>query len=223
MRSTSIVFPAPGGPTIIMWWAPAAAISTANLAVGCPAMSAMSFGAAGIPRAVVLGAGTGSGAESGRVTLAGSAPKAMKTSARLAKAFTVAWGTSAASPSFPAATTNRVCPAFTPAITAGSTPLTGRSLPSSPTSAMNTVSSQPRTSPAAASAAITIARSKLEPRLCRDAGMRFTVIFRRLRGSPAFRAAALIRSRASFSDASGSPRITKAGRVWPMSASTSTM
>lgn len=68
-----------------------------------------------------------------------------------------------------------------------------------------------------------MARSKPEPRLGSDAGMRLAVILRRLSGMPEFCAADRIRSLASFSEASGKPRITKAGRVWPMSASTSTM
>ena len=68
-----------------------------------------------------------------------------------------------------------------------------------------------------------MARSKPEPRLGSDAGIRFAVIFRRLSGMPEFCAAERIRSFASLSEASGRPRITNAGRVWPMSASTSTM
>ncbi|CAH0327833.1 hypothetical protein SRABI128_06508 [Microbacterium sp. Bi128] len=76
---------------------------------------------------------------------------------------------------------------------------------------------------AASSTAIAMARSNPEPRLGRDAGMRLAVIFRRLSGIPEFCAAERIRSLASFSEASGRPRITNAGRVWPMSASTSTM
>jgi hypothetical protein len=53
--------------------------------------------------------------------------------------------------------------------------------------------------------------------------MRFAVIFRRLSGIPEFFAADRMRSLASFKEASGSPRSTNAGRVWPISASTSTM
>ena len=68
-----------------------------------------------------------------------------------------------------------------------------------------------------------MARSKPEPRFGNDAGMRLAVILRRLSGMPEFWAAERIRSLASFSDASGRPRMMKAGRVWPMSASTSTM
>ena len=67
------------------------------------------------------------------------------------------------------------------------------------------------------------ARSKPEPRLGSDAGMRLAVIFRRLSGIPEFLAAERIRSLASLRAASGRPRITNAGKVWPMSASTSTM
>ena len=76
---------------------------------------------------------------------------------------------------------------------------------------------------AASSTAMAMARSKPEPRLGSDAGMRLAVIFRRLSGMPEFWAAERIRSLASLSEASGSPRITNAGSVWPMSASTSTM
>ncbi len=77
-------------------------------------------------------------------------------------------------------------------------------------------------SPAAASAAMAIAKSNAVPRFGRDAGMRFTVIFRRLSGSPEFCAADRTRSFASLSAESGRPSRTKAGSVCPMSASTST-
>jgi hypothetical protein len=47
------------------------------------------------------------------------------------------------------------------------------------------------------------AKSKPDPRFGREAGMRFAVILRRLRGIPEFFAADRMRSRASLSDASG--------------------
>ena len=56
---------------------------------------------------------------------------------------------------------------------------------------------------AARRTAMVTARSKPEPRLGSDAGMRLAVIFRRLSGIPEFFAADRIRSLASFSAASG--------------------
>lgn len=70
---------------------------------------------------------------------------------------------------------------------------------------------------------MTMARSKPDPRFGKEAGTRFTVILRRVRGRPALRAAALMRSLASESEASGNPSRMNAGRVCPMSDSTSTM
>lgn len=87
---------------------------------------------------------------------------------------------------------------------------------------MNTTSAGGLMSPAAASAATVMARSNDVPRLGREAGVRLTVSFRRLNGRPEFWAAERMRSFASLSEESGSPRSTNAGRVWPMSASTST-
>lgn len=112
---------------------------------------------------------------------------------------------------------------MTAAITAGRMPRTGRSRPSKPSSAMKTFRPVGRMSLAASSTAMAIDRSKPDPRLGKEAGIRFAVILRRLSGMPEFCAAERIRSFASLSEASGRPRMTKAGRVWPMSASTSTM
>ena len=56
-RRASMVFPAPGGPSISTLWAPAAAISSARLAWACPRTSAKSAAAP-----------AGSGVESGSRT-----------------------------------------------------------------------------------------------------------------------------------------------------------
>ena len=54
-RAASIDLPAPGGPTIRRLWPPAAAISSARLALSWPLMSARSSGAAALSR--TFGAG----------------------------------------------------------------------------------------------------------------------------------------------------------------------
>jgi hypothetical protein len=66
-----------------------------------------------------------------------------------------------------------------------------------------------------------MARSKLEPCLGTEAGDRLTVILLPGRGNLEFVAAALTLAAASFTEASGSPTKTNAGKLLEMSVSTS--
>jgi hypothetical protein len=121
--------------------------------------------------------------------------------------------TSAASSAFSAGTITRRCPDLEAASTAGSTPATGRTRPSSPSSPRCTTpaADAASTSPAAARHATAIARSNAEPCLGSDAGERFTVTRRCGSGQPALVAADRTRSRPCESAASGSPTMTNAG------------
>ena len=137
---------------------------------------------------------------------------------------TVTPGTRLASRMLPTGTTACRMPARAAACTIGSTPRTGRTLPSSPSSPTTTAPSTAPggTRPSPASTASAMARSKQDPCFGSAAGRRFTVIRRIGHRSPELTIAARTRSRASESAASGSPDSTRVGSPLARSASTST-
>ena len=115
-------------------------------------------------------------------------------------------------------------PASAALATAGSTPRTGRSWPSRPSSPKNITPAAAAlgTLPAAARIPSAMARSNQLPRLGRLAGESPMVIFRCGHSSPLLEIAALIRSRASRSAVSGRPTRIMPTSPLAMSASTST-
>ncbi len=214
-----MVLPVPGGPSRDRWWPPAAEISTASRASAWPSTSARSSFLA------MAAAGAGPCGAPGTTTGDGGAPprSQMITSARLPAPTTSTPGTRAASSAFCGATTTVAAP-HAAATTAGSTPGTGRSRPSSPSSAQEhlpgerwLVVAPPRRTARIATA---MARSKPEPRLGSAAGESPTVILAVGQLSPLLTMAARIRSRASRSAVSGRPTRIVAGSPLAMSAST---
>ena len=143
---------------------------------------------------------------------------------RLLTAITRTPGTRAASAAFCSATMTLPNPSSAALATAGSTPRTGRSWPSRPSSPKNITPAAAAlgTLPAAARIPMAMARSNQLPRLGRLAGESPTVIFRCGHSSRLFVIAALIRSRASRSAVSGRPTTITAGNPLAMSASIST-
>ena len=170
-RAASIDLPDPGGPTIRMWWRPAAAISSARLARSWPFTSERSRGRGG--RLDVAGLRRGD---------RGAAGEVVDQRQQVFGAMTCTAPTQAASAPQAA---GQISPqsASAAAIAAGSAPITAISAPSSdssPSATLPATASRGRTS-IAASTASAIGRSKCEPSLGRSAGDRFTVI--RLAGS----------------------------------------
>ncbi len=164
-RSASIVFPAPGGPKRNMWWPPAAAISSARRAVGCPRSSA---------RSGIFGTDAGSAGTAGSSSVW---PYNQATSvARFRGASTVMPSTSAASLAFSGETIAVVNPACRAAMSAGSVPGTERRLPSRPSSASRTAPSSrwPGTMSSAHMIVTARARSAAEPVVGSDAGPKLT-------------------------------------------------
>jgi hypothetical protein len=139
-------------------------------------------------------------------------------------ALTTMPGTRAASTAFAAGTTAYFNPVRIAASTAGSTPRTGRTAPSSPSSPMRTAcrKGSAGTAPAAARSDVATARSNDDPDLGRCAGSRFTVTRRCGQASPELTTAARTLSRAWVSAASGSPDMTRHGRPFATSVSTTT-
>jgi len=108
---------------------------------------------------------------------------------------------------------------------AGSTPRTGRTRPSSPSSPIRTVDLKRAcgTFPSAASVAVAMARSKCVPAFGRPAGVRLIVNTLLGHDNPVAQTAARHRSRASWRAASGRPTSTVRGSPDEIAASTSTM
>src|SRR5438445_9507636 len=215
-RRASIVFPAPGGPSMMTLWPPAAAISSARRAWACPRTSERSPAIGGIVGAGLPAAG------SGRI---GSRPRSLRaisdseptgwigTPCTSPASLAFAWGTSRPRP-----------PRSRTASAMLRTPGTGRTVPSRESSP---IVRRPSSAPGgiwwvAARSPRAIGRSNAEPSLRVSAGARLTVI--RLMGTsyPEFRTAARTRSRASRTPASGSPTAAKVGIPGLMSTSTST-
>ncbi len=171
-------------------------------------------------------AGGEGSAVSGSVGMwAGSPLRSHSTSsARVSTGTTVTPGTSPASAAFATGTTTQSAPASAAATTAGRTPRTGLTVPSSPSSPRKN-GRETRclgTRPAAPSNAIAIARSNRLPRLGRLAGKRLMVTRASGQAYLLLITAERTRSRASLRAVSSMPiRVTPA-MPWPTSASTST-
>jgi hypothetical protein len=210
-RLASMVLPAPGGPTMRRWWPPADATSSARRTTGWPRTSARSSRAAGD------GAGSGTG-WSGH----GSSPRRASTSsARVVTARTAGPSTSAASPADATGTTTVV---HATASTSGTTPGTGRIVPSrpnSPTKPMAATSSGWSCS-LATSTPTAMAKSRPLPILRVPEGARLTVMRRTGHWAPAAMTAARTRSRASRQAVSGRPTMVSPGRPTPTWTSTVT-
>src|SRR5690606_1593375 len=221
-REAIIVLPVPGGPSSRRWCSPAAATSAARRACACPTTSAKSP-TGGVWRLSPVASASGG---DGRLGGGGgtSAPKQCRRVTRWSTPSASIPSTSRASGRFSPGTTARVRPCARAARRAGSTPGTGRSLPSSPSSPSSTRSPGTcwRRVPCASRTAIAIARSKPEPCLGCQAGVRLTVIRRWARCAPLRPAAARTRSRDWRVLESGRPTSAKEGRPWETSASTST-
>ena len=201
-RDASIVLPAPGGPMNRVWCPPAAATSSACLAIGWPCTSARSG------TAVDASSGGRAGSWSGH----GASPRSTSTnSPRLAMRRTRPSAATDASAALAIGTTTSRSPS---APTIGATPFTGRSDPSRPSSPMNAnapIASAGITS-LAASTPTAIARSSPEPALRSPDGARLTVILCFGQGWPLLVTAALARSRDSRIDTSGRPTRLKPGK-----------
>ena len=104
----------------------------------------------------------------------------------------------------------------------GSTPRTGRTRPSNASSPRKTVpaSFSGGNNPAADKIPTAMGTSKAAPSFFRSAGARFTVIRRSGNLNPQFSMAPRIRTRPSFTPASGSPTMWQPGK--PLATSTST-
>src|ERR1022692_4667383 len=135
------------------------------------------------------GAGAGVSGAGMPGTVGNGSPRSQATTARRDWQPTTARpGTIAASAAFSVATTTRVHPTSAAASRAGTTPQTGRRLPSRPSSATNThpCGASAGITPEAVRTATAIARSKLLPRLGKLAGSRSTVMVRSGQGWPLF-------------------------------------
>lgn len=119
-RRASMLLPEPGGPTSSTLCAPAAATSSARLTCSCPMTSLKS----GRRSSVSSGCQAGSGSME-------NSPRRWAASCRTSfTGMTVRPPASVASRAFSAGTYSVRIPAFRAAMAMGSTPLTGRSLPS---------------------------------------------------------------------------------------------
>ena len=213
-RLASMVFPAPGGPTMSRWWAPAAATSSAWRAMTWPRTSARS-GAGGSPLPDDTSA---AGGRSGH----GSSPRSASTTSTRRWAHRTSWRPNTVASATDAAGTTTVF--VLAASTRLTMPRTGRRAPSRPSSPKKARSSSwsPGTWSDAASTPMATARSRPDPALRSDDGARFTVIFRPGKVNPALVTAARTRSRASRQAVSGRPTMLKPGRPVLMWTSTRT-
>ncbi len=218
IRSASMVLPAPGGPSRHRWWPPAAQISAARRAAGWPSTSARSGarpGGAGACGAGTAGAAPPSINSTWPAAPPGGSPRSQPSRPRNVAALATRMpGTRAASAALAWGTATRRNPRPAAAATAGSTPRTGRSWPSRPSSPRNATPSMDAvgTTPAALRMATAIPASKPLPRLGRLAGDRPTVIRRCGHCSRLLMTAARIRSLASRSAVSGRPTSSSPGR-----------
>ena len=169
-------------------------------------------------------------AEAGQGTGSGAVSKSHRprpnpiSRARVSTASAVIPGTNRASAAFSLGTIMIFAPSFAAARVAGSTPLTGRTVPSSPNSPRRTVSSKASClmAPAAIRMVRATARSNPEPCFGRCAGSRLTVSRCCGHRSPELTTAALTRSRDSVKAVSGRPDTTRRGSPGATSASTVT-
>ena len=121
--------------------------------------------------------------------------------------------TYAASAAFSLGRIIRFTPRCCASIVIGRTPRAARTLPSRPSSPMNTVSSQPRmdTSPETAISAIAIGRSYMAFSLRTSAGARFITILSEGKSNPLFTTAARTLSLDSLTARTGSPTMFHCG------------
>lgn len=233
-----MVLPAPGGPENSRWCPPAAATSRAWRGRGCPATSARSgrcpspraaAGASPVPSPVpgiISPASMASGrpCPSTGSSGTGSSHSTAMSWRRLRTPRTETPGTRAASPAVCSGTTTCSYPASAAARTAGSTPRTGRTRPSRPSSPIITTSAIMAGSirSAAPRTAHATARSKPEPLFGTEAGESPTVSFFCGHSAPELTTAARTRSRLSTRLLSGSPTRVKAATPGSRSAWTST-
>ena len=210
-----MVLPVPGGPDIRTLCPPAAAISSARLAVSCPLMSFKSKSVASTVK-MSLGAGTFSGVRRPeRHSIASESDSISYTLSSLAKA---------ASSPLPLGIKSVVNPAVCAARAEGSTPETGRNAPSSPSSPKNIFPDGSNViCPDAKRYPSAIGKSKAGPSFLMSAGAKLTItrwLFLCGASAPRFRMAALIRSRDSCTSLSARPTMEK---IWsPGEISTST-
>ena len=223
-RCASIDLPEPGGPTISTEWPPAAAISSARLAVLWPLTSDRSGCGAGLAggwplRRTQPSPGSGAGSlDGGR--------KRCTTSSKCRARNTSAPGTSAASSALSGGSTSWVCVlCWRSARLMARAPRTGRSCPDSESSPANSKPARrvPSICPLAARMPSAIGKSSRPESLGRSAGARLTVM-RWLCGnsSPLLRMAERTRSRASLTSTSARPTSVKLGRPLAMCTSTVT-
>ena len=199
-RLASIVLPEPGAPIISTLCPPAAAISSARFTWAWPFTSAKSSAnrSADAPH---------SGA-AGRAGSMRSPPFRKSTASRSVVAPIASIpSTTAASAAFAAGTRMRSSPSSLARTAMGSTPRTGRSVPSSDSSPTSIVPARRSgaTRPMAARMPTAIGRSNPAPSLRRSAGARFTTIFLPDIRSPEFSNAARMRCSLSFTALSGRP------------------
>ena len=129
----------------------------------------------------------------------------------------------AASPAFSAGTKSRFTPRRSAARAMGRAPCTGRSSPVRESSPIKAQSSPGLSnSPRAERIPTSMGKSYTVPAFFLSAGARFTVMRLTGKEKPLFFMAALTRSRASFTAASGRPTISKPGRPLEIYTSTAT-
>ena len=207
-RFASIDLPEPGGPMSRILCPPAAAISSARLAVRCPRTSEKSSGIVAMP------ARNSSGSKTVGAIVCVPARWASSSDTDETPS-TVTPETTDASSAFSRGTYTVVRPASRAASTIGSTPRTGRSSPESDSSPMNVQAerSHPRGSPPLTARMLTrIARSNADPSFLIFAGARLIVSSMAGKRMPLFSQALRTRSFASLTAASGSPTSSKFGR-----------
>src|SRR3989442_1681288 len=192
-------------------WAPAAAISSARLALACPRTSVKS-------RSAVAAASAGGAG----VTATWTAPFRKSTASRkVGAASTLRSSTASASLWFASGTTSVPMRRRRQVSPTASTPRTPWIWPfsaSSPTTA-NEPMRPSTTTPVAARIPSAIGRSNDAPSLRRSAGARLTVIRSDGNAKPAFRMAVRTRSRLSRTAESGRPTVVNAGnseRTYPV-------
>lgn len=215
-RFESMVFPDPGGPTMITLCAPADAASSARFANCWPLTSQKSASVSGDSQGVRAAASDGLSAS----------PRFRNSHTSLREFPRKSWipSTTAASLKLPSGRTIPLYPRRRASIAMGRTPFTGRSAPSSASSPISAQSSRcfSETFSLAASTPAAMGRSYAGPSFLISAGARFTVMRRRGNSKPEFRTAEITRFLASRTEASGSPTMKRLGSPGAMSTSTVT-
>jgi hypothetical protein len=191
-RSASIVLPAPGGPVSNMWCAPAAATSKARRASPCPDTSAMSGTSGACPQASSQGHRSSTGRSRGRVP--GVSAKIEGQPGQGLVAANLRSRDQRSLRSVGIGHHNVRVAGLNSRHHGRKDAPDGPQSPIEPQLRDEHGSADFADVTAARSTAMVMARSKPEPRLGRDAGMRLAVIFLLLRGIPEFWAADRMRS-----------------------------